>query len=125
MCPEILASSFFSPDILDFIRLLHKYEVKYMVVGGEAVIFYGHIRLTSDIDYFYFQSEKNVRRLFSALEEFWQGNIPGVEDLFELTQKGLILQFGLPPNRIDLLNATDWPNLSILPALPVFQQFQG
>jgi hypothetical protein len=31
-----------SPDILEFIRLLHAHEVRYVVVGGEAVIYYGH-----------------------------------------------------------------------------------
>ena len=27
----------------DFLVLLHKHEVKYLIVGGEAVIFYGYL----------------------------------------------------------------------------------
>lgn len=32
-------SSYFSPDILEFIELLHAHQVRYVVVGGEAVIY--------------------------------------------------------------------------------------
>ena len=42
----------FSPDIQDFIRLLYTYGVKYLIIGGEAVIYYGYARLTGDIDFF-------------------------------------------------------------------------
>jgi hypothetical protein len=41
---------YFSPDILEFLRLLSIYKVRYLIVGGEAVIYYGHARLTGDID---------------------------------------------------------------------------
>ena len=46
-------------------------------------------------------------RLFAALEEFWQGNIPGLSHHEELCKEAMILQFGLPPNRIDLINQID------------------
>lgn len=35
-----LDASYFSPDILEFILLLHSHAVRYVVVGGEAVIYY-------------------------------------------------------------------------------------
>ncbi len=50
---EKIASDHFSADVAEFIFLLNKYEVKYLLVGGEAVIFYGHARLTGDVDFFY------------------------------------------------------------------------
>ena len=80
MPSEILEASSFSPDIREFLRLLSVHEVRAVVVGGEAVIFYGHIRVTGDIDLFYDRSPENARRLFEALEEFWQGAIPELED---------------------------------------------
>lgn len=43
----------FSPDTQDFIRLLHRYSAHYIIVGGEAVIYYGSARLTGDVDFFY------------------------------------------------------------------------
>ena len=32
----------FSNDVLEFLYLLDKYEIEYLIVGGEAVIYYGH-----------------------------------------------------------------------------------
>jgi hypothetical protein len=102
-----IASGYFSKDIVDFIYLLHKNSVKYVIVGGEAVIFYGHIRLTGDIDFFYELSSRNTGNLFLSLKQFWHGSIPEISDPSELMHKGRIIQFGRPPNRIDLLNRID------------------
>jgi hypothetical protein len=99
--------SYFSSDIGDFLRLLSKHGVHYLVVGGEAVIHYGYARLTGDINVFYDASTDNAGRLFEALREFWQGVVPGIADPQELTEPGAIFQFGVPPNRIDILNRID------------------
>ncbi|NNF57052.1 MAG: hypothetical protein HKN04_02320 [Rhodothermaceae bacterium] len=99
-----VAAAHFSPDTQDFIRLLDRYQVHYLIVGGEAVIYYGYARLTGDVDFFYDRSAANAARLFEALLEFWGGDIPGVAEAEELTQPDLVLQFGRPPNRIDLLS---------------------
>ena len=107
MPSETIEASSFSPDIQEFLRLLSAHEVRAVVVGGEAVIFYGHIRVTGDIDIFYDRSPENAARLFGALQEFWQGAIPELADSSELENPGVIFQFGIPPNRIDLLNDID------------------
>jgi len=45
---------------------------------------------------------------FSAdILEFWGGGVPGIQSAEELAEPGIILQFGRPPNRIDLLNRID------------------
>ena len=77
------------------------------MVGGEAVIYYGYARLTGDIDFFYESSPDNAQKIYAALNEFWHGDIPGIKKQNEFTQKGMVFQFGVPPNRIDLLNAID------------------
>jgi len=100
-------ASYFSPDIKDFIFLLDKYKVKYLIVGGEAVIYYGHTRLTGDVDFFFNVVPENIKRLYDALKEFWQGDIPGVDSIEDLKKPALIIQFGVPPNRIDLMNFID------------------
>jgi hypothetical protein len=102
-----IESSHFSPDTLEFIRLLSKYGVKYVVVGGEAVIYHGYPRFTGDIDFFFSDSNENIQALFAALREFWSENIPGIQSPEELAEPGVIIQFGRPPNRIDLLNRID------------------
>jgi len=95
---------YFSEDITEFLYLLYKYSVKYIIVGGEAVLYYGHSRLTGDIDIFYQNTIENVEKLYSALSEFWGNDIPGIKDKSELMEPGIIFQFGVPPNRIDLMN---------------------
>jgi hypothetical protein len=60
--------------------------------------------LTGDVDFFFEPSKQNARKLYEALKEFWAGEIPGVESFEELKEIGIILQFGVPPNRIDLIN---------------------
>jgi hypothetical protein len=103
MAPPEIAADHFSVDTREFIRLLGEHEVRYLIVGGEAVIFYGHVRLTGDVDFFYSIDDQNVGRLFNALLDFWEGDIPGVANAQDLSVPGQIIQFGVPPNRIDLI----------------------
>jgi hypothetical protein len=110
----------FSADVDEFLMLLHSQSVEYMIVGGEAVIYYGHARLTGDIDLFYRCSSENAGRLFRALDEFWGHDIPGIKTKEELLQEETVFQFGVPPNRIDLLNDIEgvsfveaWPNRTV------------
>jgi hypothetical protein len=112
--------SYFSSYILEFLRLLYIHKVRYMIVGGEAVIYYGHARLTGDIYIFYDRTKENTEALFAALKVFWEGEVPGVESHKEFLKKGAIIQFGRPPNRIDLINDISgvnfekaWPNNTI------------
>jgi hypothetical protein len=102
-----MSPAFFSKDIVDFLFLLSKYDVKYVIVGGEAVIYYGHARLTGDIDIFYELSKENAEKLFQVLNDFWDSDIPGVKKIEELMKGGEVFQFGVPPNRIDLLNSIE------------------
>jgi len=101
---EKIVFSHFSPDTVEFLRLLYLHEVRYLLIGGEAVIFYGHARLTGDVDFFYENTKGNVKLLYEALLDFWGGEVPGIQNADELREEGLILQFGRPPNRIDLIN---------------------
>lgn len=75
-----------------------------MIVGGEAVIYYGNPRLTGDVDFFYDSSTENTEKLYLALTEFWAGDIPGLNSVDKLQEVCVIVQFGVPPNRIDLIN---------------------
>jgi len=115
--PESLDPALFSADTRELIALLHKHRVRYLIVGGGAVIYYGHIRTTGDVDFFYELADANAQQLFAALEEFWAGHIPNLNGWKELAEPGMILQFGVPPNRVDLINDIDgvkfadaWPN---------------
>jgi hypothetical protein len=97
-------ASAFSPDIRDFIRCLHRHDVRHLIVGGNAVIFHGFIRYTGDIDFFYKDTESNREALWQALKEFWGGAVTEASTPDDLASPGAVIQFGRPPNRIDLLN---------------------
>jgi hypothetical protein len=63
----------FSKDAQAFLQLLARHQVRYLVIGGAAVIYHGYPRLTGDIEFLYDCSSENARRLWSALVEFWGG----------------------------------------------------
>ena len=107
MASPQIAADHFSSDTREFLRLLDRQQVEYLIVGGEAVIFHGHVRLTGDVDFFYSVDDANVERLYNVLLEFWNGDIPGSIEVSDLAIRGQIIQFGVPPNRIDLLNEID------------------
>jgi hypothetical protein len=49
-------------DMRELVRLFHTHGVRYLVVGGEAVIHHGYPRLTGDIDFFFEQTEENCHQ---------------------------------------------------------------
>jgi hypothetical protein len=104
---QVLSAAGLSADVIEFIRLLCRFKVRYLIVGGEAVIFHGYPRLTGDVDFFYERTRNNVGRLFKTLEVFWDNKVPKVKAANELLDSGVIIQFGRPPNRIDLHNQID------------------
>ena len=71
------------------------------------VIYYGHIRVTGDVDFYYELTSTNADNLYLALKDFWNGDVPGVGSKSDLLQKGIIIQFGRPPCRIDIINYID------------------
>ena len=104
MASKAIAAPSFSHDTQEFLLLLHEHKVNCLMVGGNAVIFHGYARLTGDVDIFYDMEHSNVIRLHSVLLKFWGGKIPGIKHTAELEVKGQVIQFGVPPNRIDLVN---------------------
>ena len=104
MSARQVEASHFSEDVQELIRLFQELEVRFLVIGGEAVIFHGYPRYTGDVDFHYDPDLENANRLFAALLDFWGGDVPGIQAAEELTEEGLVLQFGRPPNRVDLLS---------------------
>lgn len=94
-----------APDVLELLRLLGVHGARVVLVGGEAVTYHGYARFTGDVDLFYDRSPGGARALWSALEAFWGGAVPLVADPRELEEEGLVLQYGRPPNRVDLLSS--------------------
>ena len=102
-----MRANHFSADVQELIRLFHEHSVRFLLVGGEAVIYHGYPRLTGDVDFWWEQTLDNAARLFTALGEFWGGAVPGILSAKDLSNPGVVVQFGRPPHRIDLLSAID------------------
>jgi hypothetical protein len=93
----------FYNDFKEFIQLLAKHKVKYLIVGGYAVSLYARPRNTDDIDFWIEAKENNAKRLLKALREFGFGDLEiTIEDLIK---KDSVVQLGQPPVRIDILTS--------------------
>jgi hypothetical protein len=100
-----MKASYFSTDVQEFIRMLSKHDVRYIIAGGEAVIYHGHARLTNGIDFFYEPTIENAEKLYAALDEYWLGEIPGLKSFEGLLIIDATVQFGDLPNMIVLCNS--------------------
>ncbi len=92
-------------DLREFIELLNAANVRYVVVGGYAVAFHGHPRATGDIDVFIETSEANAQKMEDVIRRFgFQATGLTREDF---AQSDVIVQLGVPPNRIDIITSVD------------------
>jgi hypothetical protein len=63
--------------IEDILRSLEKEKVDYAVIGGVAVVLYGYVRFTKDIDLMIDFSEENLKRFMRVLSVLnFQPGIP-------------------------------------------------
>lgn len=92
-------------DFKEFIELLNEHKVKYLVIGGYAVNFHGYPRYTKDIDFWFWMTEPNIKKLITAIEEFGFGGLNLEKEDFMTPEN--IIQLGDEPYRIDLLMDVD------------------
>ena len=57
----------------ELLEKLARAEVRYVLVGGGAVLLHGHPRVTNDLDILIEASEENARRLLGALATWGEG----------------------------------------------------
>lgn len=88
-------------DFREFIELLNKHGVKYLVVGGYAVAFHGHPRYTKDLDVWIWLEEQNAQKIIDVLQDFGFAGLQFNREDF--LNPDNVIQLGQPPNRIDLL----------------------
>lgn len=94
-----------SQDFKEFLELLNKNQIEYLVVGGYAVGIHGYPRYTGDIDIWIKMSEENSEKMVSVLEEFGFGSYElKREDFLNINN---VIQLGYPPLRIDIIMAID------------------
>ncbi len=60
-------------DVVSIVRLLQKYDVKFLLVGGYALAAHGYLRTTSDVDFAVFPDPENSKKWIHALSELPDG----------------------------------------------------
>jgi hypothetical protein len=88
-----------NPHFQGFSKCLTAHEVRYLLIGGYAVGFHGWPRNTKHIDFWIAGDPENQARVIKALREFAFPDVQ--EDL--LREESVIVRFGLPPHRIEIL----------------------
>ncbi len=67
-------------DLLDLCRSLNEQGVRYVVIGGFAVIIYGFLRATKDVDLLVDSSESNIQKIKRAMSTLPDNAIALIED---------------------------------------------
>ena len=93
----------FNPDFIDFIDALNISNVKYLLVGGYAVILHGYIRTTGDMDIWVQPTKENYQHLSEAFYRFGMPTFDMTLQKFLLTEQYDVFTFGRPPISIDIL----------------------
>jgi hypothetical protein len=89
-------------DFKEFLKLLNANGVRYLLIGGYAVGFYGYPRATNDIDIFVAKDIENARRLVKTLSEFGFSAHELSTEIF-MQEKSLI-RMGVEPMKIEIAN---------------------
>ena len=99
-------------DFRDMLRDLNAAGVRYLIVGGYAVMVHTEPRYTKDLDLWIEPVESNAQKLFLALAEFGAPT----EDIqpSDFTEPEVFFQVGVEPVRIDIM--TSISGLDFVPA---------
>lgn len=92
---------FVNSDFSDLLRIFNANRVKYLVIGGYAVVQYAEPRFTKDLDVWISTDTVNAEAVYKSLREF---GAP-LENLTakDFSEEGYFFQMGIPPVRVDIL----------------------
>ena len=92
---------FVNSDFSDLLRIFNDHNVKYLVIGGYAVVQYAEPRFTKDLDMLISTDAENANAVYDSLKEF---GAP-LTDLTpkDFSEEGFFFQMGVPPVRVDIL----------------------
>jgi len=88
-------------EFKELLNLFEKHKVRYLIVGGYAVMKYSEPRYTKDIDVWIATDAENAKLIYIALKEFGAPLANLTPDDF--TQKDYFYQMGKPPLRVDIM----------------------
>ncbi len=88
-------------DFKELLNLFNQLKVKYLVIGGYAVIYYAEPRYTKDLDLWVSAEAENAAQVYLALQSFG-APLAGIT-VQDFQTPGLVYQMGRPPTRVDIL----------------------
>ena len=90
-----------SPDFRDLLKIFEKHKIRFLIVGGYAVMKYSEPRFTKDLDVLISTDKDNTNAVYAALKEF---GAP-LENLTpdDFTHEDYFYQMGRTPLRIDIM----------------------
>jgi len=94
-------------DFCDLLVELADAEAEFVVLGGHAVAFHGHPRATKDLDVLVRANPSNARRVYAALAAFGAPLAQFTVGEADFASYDGVLQIGVPPRRIDVINRAD------------------
>lgn len=93
----------FEPLFIEVIEKLIQCEVKFLLIGGYAVNYYGYGRYTGDIDFLIETSEENKNRFINFLVALNRDN-DAIEKIKQINFKNAqVISLGEQPLRVDFL----------------------
>ena len=90
-----------SSDFRDLLSVFNANQVRYLVIGGYAVVRYTEPRYTKDLDIWISVDPENAVAVFRALRAFG-APLTGMTER-DFSEEGFFYQMGVPPVRIDIL----------------------
>lgn len=90
-------------DFADLLIELCEANAEFLLVGGWAVILYGHVRATDDMDILVRPSHANSERVFAALEAFGAPLRAHAVAPSHFATEGDAYRFGIAPLKIEVL----------------------
>lgn len=92
---------FVNSDFSDLLHNFNDHDVRYMVIGGYAVVQYAEPRFTKDLDILISTDIANAEAVYNALLEFG-APLTGLTAK-DFSEEGFFFQMGVPPVRVDIL----------------------
>ena len=92
---------FVNSDFSDLLQIFNANKVKYLVIGGYAVVQYAEPRFTKDLDVLISTDLVNAEAVYNALHEFG-APLTGLTPK-DFSEEGFFFQMGVPPVRVDVL----------------------
>lgn len=90
-------------DWFEFLEALIDARVRFLVVGAHALAAHGVARATQDLDVWVEPTAGNARLVWEALEQFGAPAETLGISMDDFLRPDTVVQFGVAPNRIDIL----------------------